>query len=379
MHARTLAALVGALAVSSALFLAGCTAPAVSVGTTHGIARASDALDIQVTNASKSGAHRHELVRASVRGESFDGASRVAVEVLNTSDPKARALNLEAHRSKGGSWSATIEPATAGTGTWRVTMRALDAQGGELDRAEETFTYCATFETSGKIVLAGGDYELTYGTAGLKVLRVQKVVGVGLDRYPRYLEATTAAVRDFQSRNGLEPTGVVDQQTWLAMGLDPIEWYALGAYVSPSTVGRHAGRSERIDAMIARAYEYLGDRYEWDASGAPGQGVDCAGLVIQALYAAGCDTGIVNPVTHATTTWGDQDALNMYAYCNLTEIAYEDRARGDLVFYSLAGTGSVDHVAIYLGDNQVIEAHPAGVRVSSLTYAPVIGVRRVFA
>jgi cell wall-associated NlpC family hydrolase len=40
-------------------------------------------------------------------------------------------------------------------------------------------------------------------------------------------------------------------------------------------------------------------------------------------------------------------------------------ARGDLMFF-LSRRGPIAHVAIYLGDNQYIEAADAGVKISSL-------------
>lgn len=46
--------------------------------------------------------------------------------------------------------------------------------------------------------------------------------------------------------------------------------------------------------MIRRAYDYLGNDYVIGASGAPGLGIDCSGLVMQALYAAGLDTSPIN-------------------------------------------------------------------------------------
>ena len=54
--------------------------------------------------------------------------------------------------------------------------------------------------------------------------------------------------------------------------------------------------------MIGRAYDYMGDDYMIGASGAPGLGIDCSGLVMQALYAAGIDMSPINPVRHACFT-----------------------------------------------------------------------------
>ena len=343
-------------------------------------------LSLDTVNDSGSKTRRTERVRARAKGASVFGASRVTFEVLNTSDAKASAISIEGTRArskksgagKHATWTCRIDPAQVGPGVWAVKAAAIDAAGTRTFVAETSYTYCVTFECRENIVVGGGGYDVKHGMAGLKVLRVQQVVGVGLDRYPRYLDATETAVRQWQESHGVTATGVVDRATWTAMGLDAVEWYALGAYASPAQAGPNATASERVEALCARAQDYVGDLYEWDASGQPGQGIDCAGLVIQALYAAGCDPGIVNPVTHSTTTWGDQDALNLYQYCNLRQVDFASRARGDLVFYDLAGKGTVGHVGIYLGNDQLVEAHPKGVRVSDVNYATPLGVRRIF-
>ena len=58
------------------------------------------------------------------------------------------------------------------------------------------------------------------------------------------------------------------------MGYSESDWYGLGAYVSPIRVDETSTRSEHIEAMIDRAYDYLGTSYIIGASGAPGTGVE---------------------------------------------------------------------------------------------------------
>ena len=64
-----------------------------------------------------------------------------------------------------------------------------------------------------------------------------------------------------------------------------------------------------------------------------------------------------------------------YMLDELLGLGFIPRAQ-DLVFYGK--NGDVDHVAIYLGDNQVIEAHPKGVRIEAADYRPIMGARRIF-
>lgn len=304
-----------------------------------------------------------DSVLLTAAGGVFGRAENVAFAVRNVTGEDGTHW-FQAERQADGSWTAQIDAALDGVGTCIVEGWATSG-GSTSVRASTRYTYRVAPAYVSQIDLGGGDYDVSLGMAGLKVRRIQHALGIGDSTYPRYLEGTASAVSAFQSRVGLPATGVVDKQTWLALGLDEGEWTTLGAYASPVEVSAGASRSERVEAMIGRAEEYLGDPYVWDAAGAPKQGVDCAGLVIQALYAAGVDLGIINPVTHSATAWGDHDASNLYYYGGMERVSADNRARGDLVYYDY-GTGSINHVAIYLGQDRVIEALPYNVRTSSL-------------
>ena len=149
------------------------------------------------------------------------------------------------------------------------------------------------------------------------------------------------------------------------------------SYVSPSRISVNATREDCIETMIGRAYEYLnaGTPYIWDYACAPGVGVDCAGLVMQCLYATGMDLGYFNPWDHYYTPGHDHYANDMWNDPQFVHASFADRRRGDLVCYS-------GHIAIYLGNDQIIEAASAkiGLRVTSVYSAPGIkGVLRPFA
>ena len=214
--------------------------------------------------------------------------------------------------------------------------------------------------TNSTPILGTAGYDLSYGYMGLKVAKVIQRLGVNGGRYQgmntaaRYTYEVIYKVQDFQRAKGLPVTGVVDLHTWLAMGFSKEDWYYLGAYVSPNKITPVSTRSDCIETMINRAYEYLGSPYVVGASGAPGQGVDCSGLVMQGLYAAGLDVSPINPIRHSSPGY-EYESASMWASSKFKHIPYSERQRGDLIFY--AGTsGAVVHVAIYLGNNQVIES-----------------------
>lgn len=207
------------------------------------------------------------------------------------------------------------------------------------------------------ISLSGGGYNLSVGYEGLKVAYIKRALGLGnaVGLYGAlYSQSVANYVKVFQRNSGLPQTGIVDLATWKAMGYSETDWYGLGAYVSPVRVNADSSRSDHIEAMIARAYEYLGTSYIIGASGAPGTGVDCSGLAMQALYAAGLDMSPINPVRHSYPGY-EYESANMWASSKFKHVSYNERQRGDLIFYQNS-SGAVIHVAIYLGNNQVIES-----------------------
>ncbi|MGN0108529.1 MAG: NlpC/P60 family protein, partial [Bifidobacterium sp.] len=130
-------------------------------------------------------------------------------------------------------------------------------------------------------------------------------------------------------------------------------------YASPSRISINANRDQVVNAFISRAYDYLGTRYVWDYAMQPGNGVDCAGLVMQSLYATGMDLHDYNPTAHWYDPWHSHDANNMSNDSRFLHIPVSQRQRGDLIFYP-------GHVAIYLGNDQVIEAMPPRVRIANM-------------
>lgn len=215
------------------------------------------------------------------------------------------------------------------------------------------------YQIQNSISLRGGGYNLSYGYEGVKVMKVIKRLGLGSGIgmhgafYSRNIES---AVRRFQKSNGLSQTGVVNLATWQKMGYTKKQWEQWGAYVSPLKVNIESTRSEHIEAMISTAYSYLETPYVIGASGPPGTGIDCSGLVMQALYSAGIDTSPINPVRHAKPGY-EYESRNMWKSSKFKHIPYSQRKRGDLIFYQNS-SGVVIHVAIYLGNNKVIESWP---------------------
>ena len=106
----------------------------------------------------------------------------------------------------------------------------------------------------------------------------------------------------------------------------------------------------------------LGAPYVW---GGEGPGYDCSGLVTVAYRSIGVH------LSHQSRAQWNQTA----------RVSMANARRGDLIFWSSNGSPSgIYHVAIYLGNNQIIEAATYGVplRVTSMySWGNVIGAGRV--
>lgn len=141
-------------------------------------------------------------------------------------------------------------------------------------------------------------------------------------------------------------------------------------YRTESRIPFNATRNQLVNAMVTRAMEYMGTPYRWDYSSWPGAGVDCAGLVMQSLYATGMDLSPMNPWDHYYTPGHDHYANDMRYNGRLAKVSFADRKPGDLIL-------TQGHVSIYLGNDRIIEAYPPRVRISSVyEHTPVLSVAR---
>ena len=112
---------------------------------------------------------------------------------------------------------------------------------------------------------------------------------------------------------------------------------------TPSSGGGGGGNSDPAAGAIAWAKSKLGAQYVWAGEG---PGYDCSGLVTMAYRSQGIY------LTH----WSQAQ------YSEGTRVPVSQAQPGDLIFWNWDG-GNIDHVAIYLGNNQIIEAPTFGVPV----------------
>lgn len=123
-----------------------------------------------------------------------------------------------------------------------------------------------------------------------------------------------------------------------------------------------------VEDVIATGERFLGLRYLW--AGVSAWGFDCSGYTYTLFHHHGISIA--------------RDAGDQMNHSGLAEVAREDLRRGDLVFFATEpGGDSIRHVALYLGDDLIMQAPNAArsVEIMSLTeYDPTgeyAGARRV--
>ena len=141
-----------------------------------------------------------------------------------------------------------------------------------------------------------------------------------------------------------------------------------GYYIMPLLADENNSRTERIDAMIQSGMEYIGTSYKAFWAGNPGTYCDSAGLVMQALYGAGCHYDGINPKTHAGEKTESVTIQKLWENKNMKTVSIQQRRRGDLVFYQ-DDQGTVNQVGIYLGHNRVLEEWPPCGEIHSLYWS----------
>ena len=123
----------------------------------------------------------------------------------------------------------------------------------------------------------------------------------------------------------------------------------------PAPAPTHSGSA--ASTAINAAMGYLGTPYVW--AGESAAGLDCSGLTMVSYAAAGVE------LTHSSRVQYGEGSL----------VPLDAAQPGDLVFWSSDGSQSgIYHVAIYLGDDTMIEAPTFGmtVRVTSMRYSGVM-------
>lgn len=157
---------------------------------------------------------------------------------------------------------------------------------------------------------------------------------------------------------------------WVKINVDSDEGYVSSEYVEISTelpkamtmteIRYGQGVSDVRVSLVQYATQFIGNPYVWGGTSLT-RGADCSGFVLSVF----ANYGISLP--HSSRA---------QANCG-TKISASEAQPGDLFFY---GNGrSINHVAIYIGNGQVVHASSpkSGIKISSAYYRTPVKVVRV--
>ena len=140
-----------------------------------------------------------------------------------------------------------------------------------------------------------------------------------------------------------------------------------GSYLANGVVEQPSTPStNKVQAVIDLAHKQLGKPYVWGAEGP--NSFDCSGLIYYVYKNA---AGITLPRTSSAQ------------YSAGVAVSRSNLKAGDLIFSSTDGTGNITHVAIYVGDGQMIHAPRNGKNVEKVSInnsywnKAYVGARRV--
>lgn len=217
---------------------------------------------------------------------------------------------------------------------------------------------------STEFLLMGADAKVM---ADELVTTVVKVNTDGLN--VRDIPSTDGAVMT-QVPKGEELEYIETQGEWVKVYIDNEEGYVASEFVTVEEKLETAitmsellygqGVSDvRVD-LVEYAKQFLGNPYVWGGTSLT-KGADCSGFVLSVFKKYGVK------LSHSSRAQANEG----------TKISTSDLQPGDLIFYANS-SGTINHVAIYIGGSQVIHASnpKSGIKISKYNYrTPVKCVR----
>ena len=223
--------------------------------------------------------------------------------------------------------------------------------------------------SNGKIGWVSGDYikvssgstsqpstSTTKATVTADSLNVRSGAGTSYSVITKLSKGTVVDVLESAS-NGWKKIKTSGGTTGWVSG----SYLANGVVEQPSTPS-----TNKVQAVIDLAHKQLGKPYVWGAEGP--NSFDCSGLIYYVYKNA---AGITLPRTSSAQ------------YSAGVAVSRSNLKAGDLIFSSTDGTGNITHVAIYVGDGQMIHAPRNGKNVEKVSInnsywnKAYVGARRV--
>ncbi|WP_138758089.1 NlpC/P60 family protein [Modestobacter altitudinis] len=265
--------------------------------------------------------------------------------------------------------AALLEAAGAHQGSVVVQVTAAEQQATAADLAAQTaLARAATLEQQAADALAAAEaLEVTARQQAAGLASRQAAVQQQLEQAQQTLlglEGARAAADQYAA-----------QQTAAAARAAADQRSASHAVSAGAVTTAGAGSSAAAETAISAARRWLGTIYAWGGGSLTGPsvgwgidagivGFDCSGLTRYAYAQA----GVSIPRNSSAQ------------YSALPRVSRSDLQRGDLVFWATdtSSPATIHHVALYLGDGQILEAPESGsrVRVTAMRWGGFIGGAR---
>lgn len=172
-----------------------------------------------------------------------------------------------------------------------------------------------------------------------------------------------------KDRKGVDMKAMYDDlENWVMLSIDNEKVFVSKDFISMKYRLRHAvtikeankkDSSSKGSSIVDYAMQFLGNRYVWGGTSLT-NGTDCSGFTMSIYRHFGYSLPRTSRAQAAATR----------------TVSSGDVQVGDLFFY---GSGSVNHVALYIGNGQVIHASNArdGIKISNAYYRSPIKIGRV--
>lgn len=276
-----------------------------------------------------------------------------------------------AEQAKGALWGYTnIGIAEVESGNLNV--RAIPSTDGKLVGKMPKDAACEVLELldgwahiqSGEVEgYVSTDYLLVGPDAKLRAQELVRTVAVSnVDGLNVRDEADTSSAVMTQVLKGEELDFVDDLGDWIQVSLDGEDAYVAAEFVTVEEKLDTAitmtellygqGVSDvRVD-LVEYAKQFLGNPYVWGGTSLT-KGADCSGFVLSVFKKYGVK------LSHSSRAQANEG----------TKISASELLPGDLVFYANS-SGTINHVAIYIGGGQVIHASnpKSGIKINKYNY-----------
>lgn len=284
-----------------------------------------------------------------------------------------------AEEAQGALWGYT-NIGIANVESGNLNVRAVPATDGKLVGKMRKDSACEILDTQdGWAHIKSGEVEgyvsleflLTGPDARIRASQlVTTVVVANTDGLNVREQANTDSTVLTQVLKGEELEYVETLGEWVKVSLDGEEAYVATEFVTVEEKLDTAitmtellygeGVSDvRVD-LVEYAKQFLGNPYVWGGTSLT-NGADCSGFVMSVFKKYGIN------LSHSSRAQANEG----------TKISLSELQPGDLVFYGNSG-GTINHVAIYIGNGQVIHASSpkTGIKISKYNYrTPVKAVR----